>query len=384
MCRSQQRPFFCHHLMMEVSAALEWIKEWIHHFPALRAWLTAGAVTVATTLVLYVFKKFVVNKLRALAQRTNAQIDDVIADLLDRTRFWFYLAVSLYFGAHVAALPSQVMGPLRAAVIILMFLQVGIWSNGLLSFWLDRYRERMISQDPAWATTVTAIGFVSRLAVWIVVVLLALQNLGFKVDTLLAGLGVGGIAVALAVQNILGDLFASLSIVLDKPFLIGDFITLDQLSGTVEYVGLKTTRIRSLTGEQLVISNSDLLKSRIRNYKRMQERRVVFLLNVEYDTPQEKLVKIPEIIREVVEAEEQARFERAHFKEFGAYSLVFEVVYWVTNPNYMTYMDIQQRVNLGIMRRFQEESIHFALPLQRFDLRTDSRTDRPLPLAEKE
>lgn len=341
---------------------------WNYAGASLRTWLIALAVTAGTMLALYLFKTLVVGRLHALAKRTNTDVDDVMVDMLNRTHFWFYLCVALYVGSRVVVLPEPVESPIRGAVMIAFFVQAALWGNGLITFWVNRYRERMLAQDAAWATTVGAMAFVGRIVLWAVVVLLALQNLGFKIDTLIAGLGVGGIAVALAVQNILGDLFASLSIVLDKPFLIGDFITVDQFSGTVEHVGLKTTRIRSLTGEQLVISNGDLLKSRIRNYKRMQERRAVFLLNVTYGTPEEKLAKIPQIVRGIIEAQANTRFDRAHFKELGPYSLNFEVVYWVTTPEYMVYMDIQQSVNLALVREFEAEEISFALPTQTVQL----------------
>jgi len=183
-----------------------------------------------------------------------------------------------------------------------------------------------------------------------------------NITGLVAGLGIGGIAVALAVQNILGDLLASLSIVLDKPFVIGDSIVVDSFSGTVEHIGLKTTRIRSISGEQLVFSNNDLLKSRIQNYKRMQERRVVFGFGVTYQTPLEKLPLINRIIREIIAAQPNSRFERVHFKEYGDSALNYEVVYFVMTPEYGIFMDVQETINLEIFRRFQEEGIEFAYP----------------------
>jgi small-conductance mechanosensitive channel len=208
----------------------------------------------------------------------------------------------------------------------------------------------------------TALSFIGKLGLWSLVLLIALQNLGVEVTALLASLGVGGIAVALAAQNILGDLFASLSIYFDRPFVVGDFIIVDSLLGTVEKVGLKTTRIRSLHGEQLIFSNNDLLNSRIRNYKRMLERRILFSIGVVYGTAYEKLVRVPEILRDAIEREELARFDRAHFRGYGDSSLDFEIVYWVTLPDYNTYMDIQQRINFEIFRRFEEEEIAFAFP----------------------
>ena len=171
-------------------------------------------------------------------------------------------------------------------------------------------------------------------------------------------------AVALAVQNILGDLFASLSIVLDKPFVLGDFLIVDEHLGTVEYIGLKSTRLRSLWGEQIVFSNADLLKSRLRNFGRMFERRIVFPVGVTYQTPRDKLEAIPGIIREAIQAQEKTRFDRSHFKEFGDFSINFESVYYVLVPDYNLYMDIQQAINLQIHKRFEEEGIEFAYPTQ--------------------
>jgi small-conductance mechanosensitive channel len=197
-----------------------------------------------------------------------------------------------------------------------------------------------------------------------VILLLMLDNLGINVTALVAGLGVGGIAVALAVQNILGDLFASLSIVLDKPFVIGDSITVDSYSGTVEHVGLKTTRIRSLGGEQLVFSNSDLLKARLRNFKHMQERRIVFSVGVLYQTPADKLEKIPALVKEIIEKAPRVRFDRAHLRDLGDSALIFEIVYWVLDPTYARYMDAQQSINLGLIRCFADEGIGFAYPSQ--------------------
>ncbi len=208
------------------------------------------------------------------------------------------------------------------------------------------------------------LGFVLRLGVWTIVLLLLLGNLGVQITPLLAGLGVGGIAVALAAQNVLGDLFASLSIVLDKPFAVGDFLIIGDFLGTVEQVGIKTTRLRSLSGEQLVFSNNDLLNSRIRNYGRMYERRVLFSIGVTYQTPSEKLRRIPRIVREAVEAQDRVRFDRSHFKEYGDFALVFETVYYVLAADYNIYMDIQQAINLRIYEQFEAEGIEFAYPTQ--------------------
>jgi len=194
-----------------------------------------------------------------------------------------------------------------------------------------------------------------------------------NITGLLAGLGIGGIAVALAVQNILGDLLASLSIVLDKPFVIGDMIVVDKLMGTIEHIGLKTTRVRSIDGEELIFSNNDLLKSRIHNYKRMQERRIVFGFGVVYQTPEEKLTIINDIVKQVIETRERVRFERVHFKEYGESALKYEAVYHVKGPDYRIYMDVQEAINLDIFRRFRKEGIEFAYPTRTVHLQSDGK-----------
>ena len=212
--------------------------------------------------------------------------------------------------------------------------------------------------------------------------MLALDNFGFNITTLVASLGIGGIAVALAVQNILGDLFASLSIALDKPFVNGDFVVIDDMMGTVKHIGLKTTRIQSLGGEELIFSNGDLLKSRIRNYKRMAERRIVFEIGVVFGTPAEKLRHINDIVRDVVGSHADARLDRTHFKKIGASSLDFEVVYYVLVPDYNRYMDVQQAINLQLIERLDAQGIDFAFPTQ--TLHIASRPQEDMAKAAKE
>jgi small-conductance mechanosensitive channel len=213
--------------------------------------------------------------------------------------------------------------------------------------------------------TLSIIGVVVRAVIWAVVLLLTLDNLGVDITALVAGLGIGGIAVALAVQNVLGDLLASLSIALDKPFVVGDFLIVGEFMGSVEYIGIKSTRLRSLSGEQIVMSNADLLGSRVRNYGRMQERRVVFAVGVTYETPREMVEAIPGMIREIVQAQDNIRFDRCHFAKFGPASLDYEAVYYVLSADYNQYMDTQQRINLRIFEAFALRGIEFAYPTQK-------------------
>lgn len=331
----------------------------------IKNWIIALGVALVAFAFLRLLKAITHRKAKALAERTATNIDDLVADLIRRIKYFFLVIVSVYLGSLFLTLPGIVKAIIGKLMVIAILLQGAFWGSGIFEYWLERYkRQKKEEQDAAGLTTFTALGFIVRLVLWSIVLLLALDNLGIQVTALVAGLGVGGIAVALAVQNILGDLFASMSIVLDKPFVIGDFIIVDNFLGTVEHIGLKTTRIRSLSGEQIVFANSDLLKSRVKNFKRMEERRAVFSVGVVYQTPAEKLAAIPGMIRQIIEAQELARFDRSHFKEFGNFSLNFESVYYVKTPDYAVYMDVQQAINLAIYRRFQEEGIEFAYPTQ--------------------
>lgn len=329
-----------------------------------RAWLIALVVAALVTAGLRLIRTVLLHRLRAVAERTRTSLDDTVVGVIDNTKSWFLLFLGLWAGSRWLTLPQSLGFPLRVIGVAAFVFQIATWANVAITAVIRQRVRDTVAEDPAEATTMAALGFLIRLAVWSVLLLAALANLGIEIGPLLAGLGVGGVAVALAVQNVLGDLFASLSIVLDKPFVIGDFIVVGDTAGTIENVGLKSTRVRSLTGEQLIYSNSDLLSARIRNYKRMYERRILFALGVTYQTPRDRLEKIPAIIRESIESQEHARFDRSHFKSYGAFSLDFETVFWVTTPDYGVYMDTQQAINLAIHERFEEEGIEFAYPTQ--------------------
>lgn len=326
------------------------------------SWSIAIAVAVAASALLYAAKKIVVRRLGLMASRTQTYLDDVAVAVLSSTHPLFILSVGLYLGTLWLALPPKSTLMTMHAIVVAFLLQLARWGDTCAKEWLGHYRHHRSVQDAASTSSTAALDFVARSALWLVIALMILENLGVNVTTLVASLGIGGIAVALALQNILGDLFSSLAIVLDKPFVIGDFIIIDEAMGTVEYIGLKTTRLRSLGGEQIVFSNSDLLKSRIRNYKRMQSRRIAFIIGVSYQTTETQLRAIPQIIRDIVSSHAQVALDRAHFKEFGASSLNFEVVYIVASADYNVYMDIQQAINFALFQRFARESIEFAYP----------------------
>lgn len=342
--------------------------EWLNTVEILKNpladWLAALGIALAINVAVAVLKWLVANKFAKVAARTDTALDDAVISVARRTRQWLIFGITLYFGSRYLELPEQFDKMLRNVAVISLFLQIGSWLLAALDFWLERYRRNAELNNAAAATGLAALSFIGRLVLWAMVLLLMLDNLGINVTALVAGLGVGGIAVALAVQNILGDLFASLSIVLDKPFAIGDYIVVDNHSGTVEHVGLKTTRLRSLSGEQLIFSNSDLLKARLRNFQRMQQRRISFNVGVVYQTPPDQLEKIPAMIQEIVEQAPLTRFERSHLSSLGDSALVFETVYWMLDSDYNHYMDAQQSINLALLRRFGDLGIGFAYPTQ--------------------
>ncbi len=326
--------------------------------------LVALGSAVVLTLLLRLLFGIAVGRARKLAQATSNDVDDLLVELLDKTRTLFIGLIVLWGAARPLDLPPEAETVLKGILVVGLHLQFGFWGMGVINYLVARWKRQQIEDDPGMATAVGAVGFIARLGLWAILGLTALGTLGVEVSAFVASLGIGGVAVALALQNVLGDLFASMSIVFDKPFVIGDFVQVGDLAGSVEYVGLKTTRVRSLSGEQLVFSNSDLLGSRIRNFGRMNERRAAFGIGVVYGTPPEKLRRIPGMIQAAVEGCEHARFDRSHFKSFGASSLDFETVYYMKVPDYATYMNAQQRINFELYEAFAAQGIEFAFPTQ--------------------
>jgi small-conductance mechanosensitive channel len=349
--------------------------DWRFYGNPASAWIIALTILVGGVAVLLVTRRVLITRLGKWAARTATDLDDLVVDLLRRTRWFFIIMVATSAAALALVLPAATRQGVRTVTVTALCQQAIAWGNGVIGFWVERYTVRKVGVDGATATTVTALGYLARIVFWLVILLLALDNFGVDVTTLVTGLGITGIAVALAVQNILGDLLGALSIVVDKPFVVGDSITVDQFNGTVEHIGLKTTRVRGLGGEQIIFSNADLLKARIRNYKRLVERRVVFVTGVRYDTPREKLAQIPGMLRDMVLSHQPVRFDRSHFRGFAESALEFETVYFVQSDDYVRYMDIQQAINLEILRRFEQEEIEFAFPTRTIVYKVDG----PLP-----
>ena len=282
-----------------------------------------------------------------------------LAGLFARTHPLFALALALAVAAQFLEFPPRLARALDLVLPVALLAQVAAWGHRGIGLWLDL---RFPPVAGGGAGRAAVFGFLLRLALWSLVLLVLLEALGFNVTALVASLGIGGVAVALAVQNILGDLFASLSIAMDEPFAIGDFIIVGECIGTVQFIGLKTTRIRSLSGEQIVIGNGDLLKSRIRNFKKMVERRAVFEFSLAPRSPADRVERVPGTVRRIIEAQARVRFDRAHFKEFGDWGLKFEVAYFVLEPDMNVYMDIQQAINLGLLRALGADGLELAFP----------------------
>lgn len=338
-------------------------------------WLAAVGVILFTWLALQIVTRTTIRHLRKIAERTTGQLDDLLVELLNKTRFFLVFVISAYAGSRFLALPEDASSGLHIAFVVALLIQAGYWGNGLVSFWLARTVKRRLGDDAAAATSIAALGFVAKLILWALILLVALDNMGVDITTLVAGLGITGVAVALGVQSIFKDAFASLSIIADKPFVIGDFIVVGDLSGTVERVGLKTTRVRSLSGEQLIFANGDLLDSRIRNYAQMAERRVSFSFGLAYDTLTTVLEEVPAIVKAEIESVPGVRFDRCHLKSFADSVVTYETVYFVLTANYTEYMDAQQTINLGILRAFEKQKIHLAYPTRTVYVRDEG--ERP-------
>jgi len=332
---------------------------------SVQSWLIAVGLALCVFLLLLLIKRILNRHLKKMINKSKSRLDDYLIPILSQTRWFSIFAVGLLAGTFALDLPTEIHNWLVRILQIIFALQVGLWGTGLISLYIERgVDSRIENVHEEDATTLDALGLIVKIALWAILSLIILDNLNVEISSLVASLGIGGIAVALALQNILGDLFASLSITFDKPFVIGDFVVVDDFEGDVEDIGLKSTRIRSLSGEELIFSNNDLLNSRIRNYKRLEKRRISFNVGVIYGTPIDKLKMIPGMIEDIISPFENVEFDRAHFKTLGDFSLDFSVVYHVLDPAYASYLDVQQVINLKIYQRFEEEGIEFAYPTQ--------------------
>lgn len=327
----------------------------------LRAWAIASALFVVWFTVLPLARAFIGRRLRALTPGSSATALLLARELFDRTTRLFMVAVAAYLALRWLEVPAALERGIKIAFLIIVWLQIALWGTTAVRHPIDSGRIGHAA-GPVGAAGLNILRVVAVATVWVVAFLMLLANLDVKIMPLVAGLGIGGLAIALAVQNVLGDLLASLSIALDKPFKVGDFLGIGEEKGTVEYIGIKSTRLRSISGEQIVMSNSDLLKSRVRNYGLLYERRISFTIGIVYETPRALIEAVPDILEEAICAQPKTRFDRAHFASYGDFALIYEAVYFVLDPQYRTYMDIQQAINLRLHEEFGRRGIEFAYP----------------------
>lgn len=319
-------------------------------------------IVIGGIILVFVIKAFVFARLQKRAEKTKGKFDDLLVNTLGKTLIpALYYAVIYISLIHLKLNTSFERLLDVAGIVLLTFLSIRFLMS-LISYSLSRYFERF--DDETKKRDVKAIMPILKVIIYGIGIFFLLDNLGFKISTLVAGLGIGGVAIALACQAVLGDLFSYFSILFDKPFEIGDFITVDAHMGVVEHIGIKTTRIKSISGEQLVFSNSDLTKSRVKNYKRMQQRRVAFKIGVIYQTTLEQLKEIPAIMKGIIEGIADTKFDRSHFQAYGNFSLDFESVYYVHGADFNKYMDTQQAINLKLFDEFAKRGIEFAYPTQ--------------------
>jgi small-conductance mechanosensitive channel len=351
------------------------------------AWMISLAIGAVVLLALVLIKRLAVSRLGKLAARTDNDFDDAVVEVIRSTRSFFLVAIAIYAAIRGLTIHPRAIGPIEKLLELSFLFQIGLWASGLVAFLVQRSLEkRDQASDRIGVAAVRAIGIAVKVVAWIIVVLVAIQAIFNKnVTALMTGLGVGGIAIALAVQNILGDLLAAVAIVFDRPFDVGDTIQVDQMVGKVEQIGLKTTRLRSVTGEQLILGNGELLKSRLRNYRRMYERRALLHLDLQYDTDAAVVEGVPGLIRQIIEGQNAVRFDRSHFAGFMENALRVETVYYVLDPDYNRFMDVQQAINLAILRRFAADKIQFAFPTRTVELKapdglfTSARESSPRP-----
>jgi small-conductance mechanosensitive channel len=325
--------------------------------------LIAVSITTLTFVVTLIIRNVARRRLTRLASRTPTIWDDVLSSMVGHIHPLTLLAIAVWVGSYALTLPERSAALVASAAVLIVIAQTAASGNRALDTALRHYRADD-TLNGGRKTMLSAIGFMGRLVLYTLLALVALENVGVNVTALLAGIGLASVAIGLALQNVLTDLFASLSIVFDRPFEIGDFVIVGSDMGTVEHVGLRTTRMRALGGEELIFGNSDLLSSRIRNYKRMEERRVVLRLGVTYDTTVQQLRAVPSILQEAVERHDDVRFDRAHFDAFADFALEFELVYWMLSSDYAEHMDRKEAILLEVAERFEALGIEFAFPTQ--------------------
>jgi len=325
---------------------------------------------ILSILVLTIIRKVVLKRLHAWAGKAETTINSTLVRGISKYLLPLLYFVAFYLCTKILSLNTILTRFIDIATTAFMIIFGTVFISSFLIFLFNKHWEKKNKNADKLALKWFSV--IIRILTWTLALLLFLDNIGIKITTLITSFGIGGIAIAFAAQAILEDMFSFFTIFLDRPFEVDDFIIVDDLMGTVEQIGIKTTRIRSINGEQLIFSNKDLTSSRLRNYKRMQNRRALLKLGVQYDTPLEKLKEIPGLIRCIIENIADTKFDRAHFSEYADYSLKFEIVYYILSQDYNVYMDIQQEINFLIKEEFDKRDINFAYPTQTLYMQNSS------------
>lgn len=328
------------------------------------SFVVASVALVLVTIAMWIVKTVIISRLNAWAKQTTTDVDDFVIGLLNQVGLGTYLLVSVYIASQSLILPGSITRILHLLFVVVLTFKVIQVLQQALQFFLGKWMGRTETEDPTATVAAKNLGIIVKVVLWIGGVMFLLDNLGIDVTAAIAGLGITGIAVALAAQTLLKDTFAAFCIFIDKPFKVGDAISVDDLVGTIEYVGFKTTRVRSLGGEQLIFPNSQLTDNRVRNFKRMEQRRIVFKIGVIYQTPADKVREIPVILKQIIDSTPDTKFDRAHFLNYGDFALIYEVVYFVLKPDYLVYANAQQEINFRLMDEFAKRGIEFAYPTQ--------------------
>jgi len=338
----------------------------------------ALGVFVITIILIKLFKSVVVRKIRRIGEKRNLETIETFIKIVNLLKWPFYLCFSLWMGSRFIYLSERVNQYFSYLLLIVATYYMARILQALIDVGVAVLSEKGKNGEKGMdRSIVSLLGRVIKITLWVVIGLMLLQGLGFKVTTLIAGLGIGGIAIAFALQGILTDVFSCFSIYFDKPFETGDFIAIGKDTGMVKKIGIQSTRLQTLQGEELVVPNKELVEKSIKNYRKMKKRRIEFSFGVVYDTPVQKLEKIPNLVKGIIEGIESIEIDRVHFAQLGESALIFKVVYYMLIPDYSFYMDVQQEINLALKKKLEEEEIDFAYPTQTILLsRNDSRLSK--------
>lgn len=348
---------------LEVLDFIKRILDWDFYDNTGQNYAIALGIMLSSYLVLRIVRKVVLVRLKKLSAKTVTDIDDILVEAISKIKVFSYLLISLYLGLIYLTLPNWLDKSFTIIFLVTLVFEGIQLIKRIIKFFLIKALSKNGEEDQAEATVKTINIFI-LIILWSLGGLLILSNMGVNITSLIAGLGIGGIAIALALQNILSDVFASFSILIDKPFKVGDFIISNDDMGVVKKIGIKTTRLQTLDGQMLIISNQELTNVRVQNYYDIQKRRALFNLGVVYETKKEVLKEIPDIIKDIVSKTDFAELDRCHFKSYGDYSLNFEISIYINKSGYNDFLNVLESINLEIFSRFANKGIEFAYPTQ--------------------